>query len=94
MALTPINGRVPPQPPAAPSPNDARSVAQRAFFQAALDKAQAGGTVARAAPVATAPARAESRAVQPAVSRLQGETSVPPHPGRILRPGSLIDIKV
>ena len=67
--------------------------AQRAFFQAALTKAGAPDAVAKA-PVVATPARVESRAIQPAATPLQDERIIPPHPGRILRPGSLIDIKV
>jgi hypothetical protein len=93
LALPPISGRVPSQP-ASPQPAaDPRIVAQRAFFQAALAKAGAPDTVTKA-PVIATPVRTESRAVQPAATPLQDERVVPPHPGRILRPGSLIDIKV
>jgi hypothetical protein len=92
VALPPIDGKAP-QQAAVPRPAEgARAAAQRAFFNAALVKA--GASAAPAAPVAAAPVRAESRAVQPAVTRVRDETAVPPHPGRILRPGSLIDIKV
>lgn len=97
MALPPINGR-PSQLPAttAPGTSDARSAAQRAFFQAALNKAGAAAPtsapVRTAAPQAAAPA---SRAVQPAVTRVTNETlAQQPQPTRILRPGSIIDIKV
>ena len=89
MALPPISGRGAQPPAISPAPADPRAAAQRAFFQAALDKAAASGAVARAPA-----ARAESRAVQPAVTKLQDESAIPPHPGRILRPGSIIDIKV
>jgi hypothetical protein len=90
VALPPINGRA--NPPAAnqQSVADPRAAAQRAFFNTALAKA---GAASAAIPTA-APTRTEARAVQPAVTRLQNETQVPPHPGRILRPGSIIDIKV
>ena len=94
MALPPINGRA--TPPAAnpqQSVADPRAAAQRAFFNTALAKAGAATATTKTAAAAAAP-RAETRAVQPAVSRLQGETQVPPHPGRILRPGSIVDIKV
>jgi hypothetical protein len=93
VALPPIPGRAPP-PTASPQlPVDPRASAQRAFFQAALEKAGAPAPAGR--PVAAAgPARSEARAVQPAVTRLKDETTIPPHPGRLLRPGSLIDIKV
>ena len=90
MALTPISGR-PAQPPATqPAAGDARTAAQRAFFQAALAKAGAPAAPAQT----TAPAPVQSRAVQPAVTRVQDETAIPPRPSRILRPGSLLDIKV
>ena len=93
MALPPITGR-PIQPQANPqSPaSDARTAAQRAFFQTALVKA--GAPVVPAAPTQATPAPTSARAVQPGVTRLKDETTVPPHPGRILRPGSLVDIKV
>jgi hypothetical protein len=93
VALPPISGRAPP-PPNGPQPSvDPRLAAQRAFFQAALAKAGAPDAVAKA-PVIATPARTQSRAIQPAATPLQDERVTPPHPGRILRPGSLIDIKV
>jgi hypothetical protein len=69
--------------------NDAVKAAQRAFFNAALGQAQPQ-TVTRSV-AATA-----STAVQPVITP---RTVVPPQssdaaPGRILRPGSLLDIKV
>jgi hypothetical protein len=93
LALPPITGR-PIQPQANPQTpaSDARSAAQRAFFQTALVKAAA--PIAPSAPTPIAPAPTTARAVQPGVTRLKDETTVPPHPGRILRPGSLVDIKV
>lgn len=93
MALPPITGR-PVQPQANPQTPaaDARSAAQRAFFQTALVKA--GAPTAPATPTPATPAPTAARAVQPGVTRLKDETTVPPHPGRILRPGSLVDIKV
>jgi hypothetical protein len=93
LALPPITGR-PIQPQANPQApaGDARSAAQRAFFQTALVKA--GAPVAPTAPAPSAPVTTTARAVQPGVTRLKDETTVPPHPGRILRPGSLVDIKV
>ncbi len=67
----------------------ARAAAQRAFFDAALNKAGAP-----AAPVA-AP-RVQAITPKPGVTRLRAETvqPQPDPPGRILRPGSLLDIKV
>ncbi len=66
--------------------------AQRAFFDAALNKTGV------ATPV-QAPARTQATAqVQPSVTRLRGETLQPQPqddpPTRILRPGSLLDITV
>ncbi len=88
MALTPISGR-PVQPSATPAAaGEARAAAQRAFFQTALAKAGA-----LTAPAATA-APVQSRSLQPVVTRVQDETAIPPRPDRILRPGSLLDIKV
>ena len=92
MALTPISGR-PGQPaPTPPAAGEARAAAQRAFFQTAL--AKAGAPAATTQPTATAPAPATTRALQPAVTRVKDETTIPPQPTRILRPGSLLDIKV
>ena len=70
------------RPPANPAPKaDARAQAQRAFFEAAL----AGRT--EATPEA-APFRAPDL-------RIQMPASAPPSaPEKILRPGSIIDIKV
>ncbi len=90
MAIPPIQGRALP-PTASPKPaSDPRAAAQRAFFETALVKA--GGTAAPTA--APTPSVAASRAIQPAVTRLKDEAAIPPHPGRVLRPGSLVDIKV
>ena len=97
MALPPITGRAPVPSTASTPATDARSAAQRAFFQAAL--AKTGAAAAPAAPTRAlapqaAPAARESRAVQPAVTRVKDETVAQPQPGRILRPGSIVDIKV
>jgi hypothetical protein len=90
LALTPISGR-PAQPPAtSPAAGEARAAAQRAFFQTALAKAGAPA----APPPTTAPAPVQARSLQPIVTRVQDETAIPPRPDRILRPGSLLDIKV
>ena len=91
MALPPITGRsAPPAAGPAPAADDAKSAAQRAFFQAALAKAGAPQAASAPAPVATS----APRAVQPAATRVQAERVIPPQPDRILRPGSIIDIKV
>jgi hypothetical protein len=68
-----------PQSRPAPARSEAVRAAQKAFFEAAL-----GGT--------TAAPPAPKAAATPAVhaTRLDPQTS----PGRILRPGSLVDIKV
>ncbi len=87
LGLTPISGR-PLQPSATPpAAGEARAAAQRAFFQNALAKA--------GAPTAAAPTAApvQSRSLQPIITRVQDETTIPPRPDRI-RPGSLLDIKV
>ncbi len=68
-----------PQSRAAPGRSEAVKTAQRAFFQAALNGVEsAPATSSRVAPTV---------AVQPTCS------DAPP-PGRLLRPGSLLDIKV
>ncbi len=73
----------------------ARTAAQRAFFDAALNKAGASVPAAAPAPVARTQA---AGAVQPAATRLRAERvetqTAEEAPQRILRPGSLIDIKV
>ena len=73
------------QPPAAPARADAaRLDAQRAFFQAAMNGA--------AAPkAAAAPAQPPAVFAQP-VQRLPDPAAEPPT--RVLRPGSLLDIRV
>ncbi len=86
----------PPARPAFPPPASTRptepasaSAAQRAFFQAALGKAQA--------PAAPAPAPRTTTVATPAATPLRAERVVAPTaeaPTRYLRPGSLLDIKV
>jgi len=65
--------------PGAGRPDAARNAAQRAFFQAALGQAQG------VAPQGPAPA--------PRAPRVPTNLPAEP-PARILRPGSLLDIKV
>ncbi len=77
----------PPATPAAPSPGKAETVkaAQRAFFDAALAKTAAPPTApvaVRAQPVTAA-----------SVPSLQAPAPTAP-PGRLLRPGSLVDVKI
>jgi len=92
LATNPISGR-PAQPPAPqPAAGEARAAAQRAFFQAAL--AKVGAPAAPAQVAAPQPAQAQGRAVEPVVTRVRDEVPIPPQPNRILRPGSLLDIKV
>lgn len=80
-----------PGPQTAPTrpANEARSAAQRAFFQQALGQSAAPAAVPAAGPAA--PIRTET-AVTPArvvETPVQGEA-----PPRYMRPGSLLDIKV
>jgi len=79
-------------PPASGGAGNARTAAQRAFFDQALGKA--GAPQAQPTPVQAPVVRAETR-VQPAAQRVQS-TFVQPteQPQKILRPGSLLDIKV
>jgi hypothetical protein len=94
----PIRPNFQPQAPTPQRPTNAdagRSAAQRAFFEAALGKAAPQTvqtqTLAQAAPVqrAASPAAAQAAYVQKIPTALPAEA-----PTRILRPGSLLDIKV
>jgi hypothetical protein len=79
LALPPISPRTAQPQPAAQPGVDARTAAQRAFFEAALRKVGAPAAAARpAAASAASPVQVNADA----------------QPSRILRPGSLIDIKV
>jgi hypothetical protein len=74
-------------PPAAAAPvqrpaEAARAAAQKAFFEAALGKASAPAPAAQAAPAA---------ALQP-VQRTPDPAA--PEPQKVLRPGSLLDIRI
>ena len=72
------------QPAPAPTTSPARTAAQRAFFDAALGRA--------GAPAAPVPALAP---VAPTPQRTVQATSLPEEaPKKVLRPGSLIDIRV
>ncbi len=84
-----------PPPPQGGVRQDARSAAQRAFFQAAMGQPAATPTAqpqvqaqAQPQPVAAAP----QPSAQP-VGRIPTNLPADP-PTRILRPGSLLDIKV
>ena len=89
MAIPPIIGSTPGAAQSRPV-SEARVAAQRAFFQTALGKVDATQAAQPAAPLQTARA-----APQPPVFRAQSEPVViPARPERIVRPGSLVDIKV
>lgn len=79
-------------PPASGGAGNARAAAQKAFFEQALTKA--APVQAQPTPVQAAVVRAETR-IEPAAQRVQS-TFVQPteQPRTILRPGSLLDIKV
>ena len=88
MALPPISAR-----PVSPLTQPGRSVAdaraaQKAFFDAALGKAQAPATAPRAPPVAAAPASPRPSPILTAAPTAQ------PSPDRPMRPGSLVNIVV
>ena len=89
LAVQPPRPGATPQVPARTTQaSPARAAAQRAFFEAALTKAGAPAAPAQTARVQAPP--------QPGVTRLRAETvqPQPEQPTRILRPGSLLDIKV
>lgn len=79
------------QPPASGGAGNARSAAQRAFFEQALGKATAPQASAPQAPAV----RAET-VPQPAAQPVRNTTfaQATEQPQKILRPGSLLDIKV
>jgi hypothetical protein len=72
--------------PAAGGASPGARAAQRAFFEAALGRATTAPAAAAPQPQIQTPAAAPARAVQP--------TAEPQQPQRLLRPGSLVDIKV
>ena len=83
-------------PPASGGAGNARAAAQRAFFDQALSKAAAPQAQVQPQPaqVQAPVVRAETR-VQPAAQRVQSVFVQPTEqPQKILRPGSLLDIKV
>jgi hypothetical protein len=90
VALPPISGQViQPQTQATRSVADARA-AQRAFFEAALNKAQAPATT-QAVPKAAAVAQRPAAAPQ----QTQATVATPDAaPSRLARPGSLLNIVV
>jgi hypothetical protein len=81
-SLTPTPG--PAARPMNPARAEAAMAAQRAFFQAALTGAEM--------PAPVPPARTEAKAVAEPTRAREVVKDLPE--GRILRPGSLVDIKV
>jgi hypothetical protein len=92
---TPIRPNAFPTPAAQPSPSDAaRSAAQRAFFDAAMGRSGApAATAAPAAPAAAAPLTAIFRPATAPRAEIRPSADAEP-PAKILRPGSLLDIRV
>jgi hypothetical protein len=93
--VTPIRpSAYPVQQPANPAADAARVAAQRAFFDAAMGRANAPAASAPSSSPPAAQALAAARAPAP-VQRAQ---IVPdpnaPAPAKVLRPGSLLDIRV
>ena len=93
MALTPIRpNAAPPTPAAQPAAEAARTAAQRAFFDAALGRAGSPQPARATGPTgstAFAPSQATAAASR---ARLPDPTAEAPQ--KILRPGSLLDIRV
>ncbi|MFN3521010.1 MAG: hypothetical protein ACK4YQ_02085 [Phenylobacterium sp.] len=88
MAL-PVRPAITPAPAVAPRPDAARLAAQKAFFQAALGKAEpAAAPVQAQRPQAAQPAAARPADPPPAAAEAQDAPKTP------LRPGSLLDIRV
>jgi hypothetical protein len=88
LALPPITGQpISPQSATTRSVADARA-AQKAFFDAALGKAQAPAAVQRAAPAVTPAAPARPSPI------LTAAPPAEPSPDRPMRPGSLLNIVV
>jgi len=83
--MTPVRPpSLPAVAPTSPTPrNDARTAAQRAFFEAALGKAPS-------APVAAAPAAQTA----PAAPRVETAAATEEPAKRFPRPGSILDIRV
>jgi hypothetical protein len=92
------------QPPANPAADAARLQAQRAFFDAAMGRAN--GAAAAQAPLQTAPPQAaapqaaalSAARAAPVPAPVQRAQILPdpsaPAPAKVLRPGSLLDIRV
>jgi hypothetical protein len=95
--VTPIRPNAFPLPSAQPSPADAaRSAAQRAFFDAAMGRSAAPASAAQASAQITAPSQAAvftpSTASAQRVDLRPAPNADPP--AKLLRPGSLLDIRV
>lgn len=80
------------QPAQPPAPAAGRTAAQRAFFDAAMGRTPAPPTASPTAPPRTA--QAATATATPAVRPLQTAPLDPEPPKKILRPGSLVDIRV
>jgi len=90
LALPPINGSTTPGTGQPRPVSDARVAAQRAFFQAALGKVEAPQAASPAAP----PQSARAEPARPVIRAHAEPVAIPAKPDRIVRPGSLVDIKV
>ena len=87
--MTPIRPNAFPLPAAQPSPADAaRSAAQRAFFDAAMGRAAAPAPAAQSQTAVFTPSTASAQRVE-----LRPAPDAEP-PAKLLRPGSLLDIRV
>lgn len=94
MALPPINGTLSQGAGAAPA-SQARLAAQRAFFDAALGRAQGAATVQTRSQAAPAPLQASARPTT--IPRTEPAVAFDPnrHPNDpTARPGSIVNIRV
>jgi hypothetical protein len=80
----------PATPPAGQGANAARSAAQKAFFDAAMGRSSAPQTPATTAPRPAAPT---GFALAPQRADLRPAPGAEP-PAKLLRPGSLLDIRI
>ena len=87
--MDPIRPNSVPTPPASGA-DVARQAAQRAFFDAAMGRA---GAPAAAAPQAARLSTVATAAAPPPGAGLRPDPAAEP-PARLLRPGSLLDIRV
>jgi len=91
MALPPVRQPIAPTAAVAARPDAGRLAAQKAFFEAALGKAQPAAAPPAAAPTAAPGQVLKAAPAQPA-ARMAALPEEPPK--KILRPGSLLDIRV